>query len=156
MTEHQDKALATFASGLNCAQAVLTTYCGTLNVDETLAQGIACGFGGGMARMQETCGAVTGAFMVISLYNAPKYAEISEQKKQTYAMIREFSRRFTEIHGTKNCRLLLGCDLNTEEGHEYFKKNNLTSTVCCKCIADSVSLLDEFIGRSSVAKPVSF
>ena len=145
MTATQETALASFTAGMNCAQSVLTTYAEALSFDAHLAEGIACGFGGGMGRMQETCGAVTGAFMAISIANAPKAKNRTEQRNTTYAMVREFSDRFTALHGTKNCRLLLGVDLTTEEGHAQFAKDKLRETVCCRCIADSVAILDDLL-----------
>lgn len=54
------KAIESFRSGLNCAQAVVTAYADELNFDNNLALSVSCGFGGGMGRLQETCGAVTG------------------------------------------------------------------------------------------------
>lgn len=147
MKSPQEKALASHAAGLNCAQSVVTAYAETLHFDETLAEHIAVGFGSGMGRLQETCGAVTGAFMVISIWNSESTPETSERKEKTYAMVQEFSERFTALHGTKSCRLLLGCDMKTDEGRDYYKKNNLGDTVCNRCIADSTTILDGLIGE---------
>lgn len=69
----EEKAIEPFRAGLNCAQAVLAAYSDDLNFDKNLALNISCGFGGGMGRIQETCGAVTGSFMVLSIYNGKKY-----------------------------------------------------------------------------------
>ena len=60
-------ALSTFDSGFNCSQSVLTAFCNEFGLHDEPAFRIACGFGGGMGRMAKTCGAVTGAFMVIGL-----------------------------------------------------------------------------------------
>jgi C_GCAxxG_C_C family probable redox protein len=62
MEKKEDKAIGLFKSGLNCAQSVLTAYAEELDFDKNLALSISCGFGGGMGRLQETCGAVTGSF----------------------------------------------------------------------------------------------
>jgi C_GCAxxG_C_C family probable redox protein len=145
MSTTQERALATFRVGLNCAQSVLTSYSQILNFDEKLASDISCAFGGGMGRLQKTCGAVTGAFMALSIWNAKKYPEPKEQKEKTYAMVQEFTRRFTEQHGTTQCHALLGCNLNTEQGRLFMKKNNLTVTVCEQCILHAVAIVDELI-----------
>jgi len=73
-------------AGFNCCQAILSTYGSELGLDESLAKRIASGFGGGMARMGETCGPVTGAFMVIGLnLNVAKNVE---QKRERVCKIR--------------------------------------------------------------------
>jgi C_GCAxxG_C_C family probable redox protein len=145
MISSTDKAITNFRSGLNCAQSVLTAYTDDMHVDNNLAISIACGFGGGMGRLQETCGAVTGAFMVMGIYNCKKYSDNKDRKEKTYTMVQEFSMRFKEIHGTLDCKTLLKCDLKTEEGHQYMKDNRLSEVVCEKCIADSIRILDDLI-----------
>jgi len=79
----ENKAISSFRTGLNCAQAVLTAYSDDLNYDNNLALNISCGFGGGMGRLQETCGAVTGSFMVLSIYNSNRYIDNKEKKEET-------------------------------------------------------------------------
>jgi len=144
-TAINEKAITTFRSGLNCAQAVLTAYSDELNFDNNLALSVSCGFGGGMGRLQETCGAVTGSFMVLGIYNCKKFSDNKERKEATYSMIQEFSKIFIQINGTTDCLSLLKCDLKTEEGNRYAKDNNLFGTVCEKCISDSVSIINKLI-----------
>jgi C_GCAxxG_C_C family probable redox protein len=145
MTDNNQKALSLFRSGMNCAQAVLTAFSDVTKFDNDQALAISSGFGGGMGRLQETCGAVTGAFMVIGIKNNCKYADVDERKNKTNTMIQEFSRRFTALNKTTNCRQLLGIDLKTEEGRQIMHDNNLSDIVCAKCIADSVIILEELI-----------
>ncbi len=140
-----EKAITNFRSGLNCAQAVLTAFSEDMSFDGDFAIGVACGFGGGMGRLQETCGAATGSFMVMGIHNCRKYTDNKERKEETYAMVQEFSKKFTALHGTLNCRALLNCDLKTEEGHQYWKDNNLSEVVCEKCIADAVEIIEEIL-----------
>lgn len=145
MNSKEEKAINSFRAGLNCAQAVVTTYSDELKFDNNLALSISCGFGGGMGRLQETCGAVTGSFMVMGIHNCSKYSDSKERKEKTYSMIRNFNGRFVSIHGSMDCKSLLNCDLKTEEGQKYFNDNNLLTVVCEKCIADSVKILNELI-----------
>ena len=145
MNQTEENAISLFTSGLNCAQAVLTAYSKKLNIDENLAINISCGFGGGMGRLQETCGAITGAFMVFSIYNGKKYAENSVKKIMSYSMIQDFNSKFLDIHGTSICRELLNCDLTTKEGLEFMHKHDLSKNVCEKCIRSSVHLIEELI-----------
>lgn len=98
-----------------------------------------------MGRLQETCGAVTGSFMVIGIYNCNKYSENNDRKEFSYKMIQDFDAQFKAIHGTTNCKALLKCDLKTQEGRQYVKDNGLHDTICEKCIADSVDILEELM-----------
>jgi len=141
----EEKAIRSFKSGLNCSQAVLSAYSDKLNFDNNLALSVACGFGGGMGRLQLTCGAVTGSFMVLGVYNCNKFADNTERKEKTYSMVQKFSEEFKKINGTTDCIKLLKCDLKTEEGHRYAKDNNLFETVCEKCISDSIGIIEELI-----------
>jgi len=147
MESIEEKAFRTFRSGLNCAQAVFTAYTDELEFDNNLALSVSCGFGGGMGRLQETCGAVTGSFMVLGIFNCKKLSENKERKEATYSMIQEFSKEFKQINGTTDCHELLKCDLKTEEGNIFAKENNLFETVCEKCISDSVKILNKLIEK---------
>lgn len=140
-----DKAIESFRSGLNCSQSVVNAYAEQLNVDNEFAMSVSCGFGGGMGRLQETCGAVTGSFMVLGIYNCKKFNDNKERKSNTYAMIQRFSHKFKAIHGVTDCRTLMNCDLNTEEGLRYVAENNIHEKVCEKCIKDAVKIVDELI-----------
>ena len=140
-----DIGVESFRNGLNCAQSVLTTYASELNIDNKLAKDIASGFGGGMGKLQLTCGAVTGSFMVISQYNSKIYMDYKESKEKTNLMIQEFSEKFKSIHGTMDCSSLLNCDLKTEEGQNYARENNLYEKVCEKCVSDSIGIMEDLI-----------
>jgi C_GCAxxG_C_C family probable redox protein len=138
-------AVEAFRSGLNCAQSVVAAFTEEMNFDRKLALGMSCGFGGGMGRLQETCGAATGSFMVMGIHYCRKYSDIKERKEVTYAAIQKFVKEFKSIHGTVNCMELINCDLKTEEGHRFLKESNLSETVCEKCLADAIRIMDEII-----------
>lgn len=147
MESIEEKAIRTFRTGLNCAQAVLTAYSDEMEFDNNLALSVSCGFGGGMGRLQETCGAVTGSFMVLGIYNCKKLTDNKERKEVTYSMIQKFSQEFKQLNGTTDCMELLKCDLKTEEGNAYAKEKNLFGTVCEKCISDSVKIVNKLIRK---------
>ena len=69
-----EQAVSCFQGGFNCSQAVLSTYAQDFGLDREAALKLAAGFGGGMGRMAGTCGAVTGAFMVLGLKHGPTEA----------------------------------------------------------------------------------
>ena len=140
-----DRAIASFKSGLNCAQSVLTAYSDEFKIDNNAALAISCGFGAGMGRLQETCGAVTGAFMVIGLNNCREYSDNQDRKERSYTMIQKFTEEFKSIHGTIDCKTLLECDLRTEEGQSTMRNNNLNEMICEKCISDSIKIVEALI-----------
>ena len=146
MNTTKDKAIQSFQSGMNCAQAVVTAYAVLLKFDPDLAAGLSCGFGGGMGRLQQTCGALTGAFMVLGIHNSRLYTDRAELKNVTYTQVRKINEKFRQRQGATDCRSLLGCDLQTDEGMQYHKDTNQSKMICEKCIAASIELLDEIVG----------
>ena len=147
MESKSEQAVQTFQSGFNCAQSVLTAFTDDYNVDPKIALQISLGFGAGMGRLQKTCGAVTGAFMVLGLHNAKKYTDNQDKKEQTYSMIQDFRNQFIQRHGTIDCDKLLNCDLTTESGQQYAKDNKLFEKVCERCVFDSVKILERMINK---------
>ena len=142
--KRSERASITFNSGFNCAQSVIAQFAEELHLDKELALKLSTGFGGGMGRLQNTCGAVTGAFMVLGLkYGKSKDGE-DEKRDKTFALVRDFSQHFTNKHGSINCKEIVGCDLNTEEGRAYFKENDLMSK-CTECVKDAVDILEEML-----------
>lgn len=143
----QEKAIKLFNSGFNCSQSVLAAFSDNLKLDNNIALSIACGFGAGMGRLQGTCGAVTGAYMVLGTCASNKFADNEERKEKSYSMIQDFNRGFIEKHKTTECKFLLNCDLNTEEGRKQFQRDKLRKAVCKPCIKDSIQLVIEQIEK---------
>ena len=141
----EEKALLVFRSGFNCAQSVLAAYSEELGYDNDMALRLSCGFGGGMGRLQKTCGALTGSFMVLGLYNSKKFSDNKERKNAAYSMIQQLSHEFESINKSSDCITLLGCNLNTEEGNLYATQNDLFNTLCEKYISDSIKIIDKLI-----------
>jgi len=137
-----DQAIESFHSGFNCAQSVFITYCDEFGLDRDLALKLSCSLGGGMGRLGETCGAVTGAYLLIGL----KYGKILEAddaaKEKTYATVREFAQRFQQRNGSTQCRDLLGVDLLTGDP-ELIKQQH--DTVCPKAIRDAVEIVEALL-----------
>ncbi len=147
MKTKEQKGIQFFRSGSNCAQSVLSSYSDDLKIDNTLAMSISCGFGGGMGRLQRTCGAVTGAFMVLGVLNSQKYTVDKERKEQTNVMVQKFADKFISIHGSLDCKTLINSDLNTEEGRQLARENNVFEEVCEKCVGDSIKIVEELIEK---------
>ncbi|MCX8010280.1 MAG: C-GCAxxG-C-C family protein [Ignavibacteria bacterium] len=143
--DSKEIALTLFSDGFNCAQAVLTAFSDKFNLNEDLALKIAGAFGGGMGRMGEVCGAVTGAFMVLGLEFPFVDSTDKEAKEKLYQLVQEFTHKFKSHHNSIKCKELLGVDLNTEEGRKEAKEKDLHNTLCQKFILTSVVLLEGMI-----------
>lgn len=146
MSKKQDIAVETFNSGCNCAQAVLTSFSDLLKMDKDQLMAVSAGFGGGMGMLQDTCGAATGAYMVFSIYRSQGAKDNKFAKDESALMIRRFSKQFTEIEGTTNCKKLIGVDLNTEEGMKEATEKDLFNKVCSKCVSTAVGIVEEMVG----------
>ena len=139
-----EEAVTLFRQGFSCSQAIMAAYGPTIGLDRETALKIASGFGGGMGRLAETCGAVTGAFMVLGL-KFGSATEDREGKEMAYALVREFAAQFKDIHGSLVCRDLLGCDLNTPEGLAMAQENRLSTTVCPPYVETAAEILEKML-----------
>ena len=140
-----DKAASLFNDGFNCSQSVFASFAVDMGMERDVALKTAQSFGGGMAQMGQTCGAVTGAFMVIGLKYGRTRADDDEAKRRTYALVREFVEQFKARNGTILCRELLGCDISTPEGNRAAKEKGLFSTVCPGFVRDAVGILEKIL-----------
>jgi C_GCAxxG_C_C family probable redox protein len=142
MKSRGDQAVETFISGFNCAQSVLSSCCPELSLDRDTALRVSSGFGGGIARRQEICGALSGGILAISLKHGRGENDDRSAIDTTYGKIRELIARFESAHGSSQCRTLLGCDLSTPEGQQFFKDNSLSATICRECVRTAADALD--------------
>lgn len=142
--EREKQALAAFRRDYNCAQSVIMGFPDLIVGNEETILKLATGFGGGMGRLQEACGALTGGFMVIGLLTGSEEPD-KPRKEEVYKRIQELAAEFREQSGSINCRDLLGVDLNTPEGNEMHHSLLLREKVCEKCVARSVRLTHELL-----------
>ena len=141
MSKVQD-AVSAFASGFNCSQAVVHTYGPDYGLSELDSVRVSCGFGGGMRR-GDTCGAVTGALMVLGLCFGAQDALDTSTKAGVYSKVTEFQSRFESRCDSVVCRDLLGCDISTPEGMEHATSNNLFKTVCPRMVEVAAEILEQ-------------
>ena len=146
MSNRSVVATAKFLSGYNCAQSIVYAFSDALEIDKNLALKMACGFGAGMGRKQEVCGAVSGGIMVIGLKYGRGENDGRKLMDLTYVKVRELMDRFSEKHGTFICRQLVGgCELTTEEGQRYFKENDLLQKLCKPCVESVAEILEDIL-----------
>ena len=119
MVSEEKAALAKryFERGYNCAQAVLLAFGEETGLSESQAARLASGFGGGMGKMREVCGAVSGMFMVQGLLRGYEDPSAKEEKTELYAEVRGLAERFREKNNSIICRDLL-IDVETNPGSE--------------------------------------
>jgi C_GCAxxG_C_C family probable redox protein len=136
------KALDTFAQGYSCSQAVLSSRCEQYGLDQKTALTIAAGFGGGMGRTGNTCGAVTGAIAIIGLHLGSDRAGETEAKENTYQAVQEFIAGFEQEFGSINCTELVGCHIGTASGHEQAVRSGTFENVCPRFVDGAIDILD--------------
>lgn len=135
-----NKAGELFTQGFNCSQAVFAAWADELGLGRETALKIASGFGAGMGRRQEVCGAVTGAGMVLGLKFGHSDGADQGGKERVYARVRDLHEAFSKVHGSTSCRQLLGVDMTTEEGRQAMKDRDLMKTICLKCVETAYDL----------------
>ena len=146
----REKAMALFKEGYNCSQAVLGAFAQELGMDTETAMCLSSSFGGGMGRMREVCGAVSGMFMAAGIaygYSDPKD---NAAKQAHYKRIQELAERFKERNRYIVCRQLLGLEgqdnsyVPSERTAEYYKKRP-----CVELVGDAAEILEKYMRESA-------
>ncbi len=141
-----ERAEALFMEGYNCAQAVVIAFEDLHGLDRQTAAKLASSFGGGMARLREVCGSVSGMFLVAGLLYGYEDPKAKEEKAEHYARIQKLAADFQAEHGSIVCRELLGLTEKKQEPvpeertAEYYKKRP-----CKKIIGRAAEILEEYI-----------
>lgn len=146
MSKHAALARDLFLQGYNCSQAVFCAFCDVTGLDMDAAARMASSFGGGLGRLREVCGTVSGAALVLGI--AKGYADPKDfaAKKTHYALIQEYARRFREANGSIVCRELLeGVEVAPGGAPEarteaYYKKRPCPNLAYC-----AAEILDELL-----------
>jgi C_GCAxxG_C_C family probable redox protein len=134
-------AVDKFVEGYNCAQSVVFAFHDECGLGEDEALRISGGFGGGMGRKQEVCGAVTGGIMILGL-RRERAVRGSPVTEDLHRATREFMEGFAARHGSYLCRdLLSGHDLSTAEGYRRVMEAGLFAKVCKECVRSAAELL---------------
>lgn len=146
------RARENFLSGYNCSQSVVAAFCDELGMDRKQAVRMASSFGGGMGRLREVCGCVSGMFLILGYlygYDDPK---VYECKKELYGRVQKLAAEFRKEQGSIICRELLGLEgadtsfVPSRRTEEYYKKRP-----CPALAAFAAELLAEYIREHPVA-----
>ncbi len=142
-----------FLQGYNCTQAITRAFCDVVDIDEETLTKLASSFGGGMGRLREVCGAVSGMFLIEGLlegYTEPNNLAV---KAEHYARIQTLANRFKDKNGSIICRELLGVKAEIVSAvpdartPEYYK-----TRPCARLIGDCAEILDEFLKERGIIK----
>jgi C_GCAxxG_C_C family probable redox protein len=134
-----------------CSQAIFSTYSEKFDIDPEIALSLSAGFGGGMC-MGKTCGAVTGAIMVLGLAFGGHESETSAGRKNIKEAIIKFTDRYKDLNGSTECNELLSVDISTPEGFKVAMDKNLFKTICPKFIKDSVTIIEEIMNKKIIKR----
>lgn len=141
----KERAMELFESGYNCSQAVALAYADILDIDESSLAKLSLSFGGGLGRMREVCGAVSGMAMVLGLLYGTD--EPGAGKAEHYARVQELAKKYEAENGSIVCRelLKLNCGVHSApepeaRTPEYYKKRP-----CNQLVGYAAEILDEYI-----------
>lgn len=140
------KAGELFGEGYNCAQSIFLAFSDLYEIDRETAARLSSSFGGGMGRLREVCGAVSGMFMAAGCIFGYDSPNDYEGKKEHYARIQKLAEEFRECHGTIICRELLGLDHKKDEPipekrtQTYYKKRP-----CRTMVETAACILEEYL-----------
>lgn len=145
---HQERAVELFKNGYNCAQSVFAAYSEALGIPFETALRLSSSFGGGMGRLREVCGAVSGMFMVLGMKRGYSDPNDKEAKKELYRQVQTLAGQFEKKNGSIICRELLGldhrCDVPVPEERtdSYYKKRPCVEMVRC-----AAEILDQYLSE---------
>lgn len=148
--DHRETAAELFLNGSNCAQAVVVAFCDVTGLEPDFAAKMSSSFGGGMGRLREVCGAVSGMLMVLGLlYGYEDPGEGDQNKKEHYALVQQLAGQFREDVGSIICREILDnppSDPNpTPRTAEFYAKRP-----CARMVMTAAGLLDDYIAAHPV------
>lgn len=148
VSSKSEKAKELFRSGFNCSQSVLGVFCEELGLDFDTAMKIASSFGGGMGRMREVCGTVSGMFMAAGLAFSGSDSS-AENKANQYKIVQELAKIFKEKNGSIICRELLnGIETSTSPNPSQRTETYYKKRPCIELVADSTEILEKFLSES--------
>lgn len=136
-----DKAQMLFDEGYACSQSVLLTFASHFELNERAAKLVSSTFGGGMGRLRQKCGAVTGGFMVLGLKYGNENPGDMETKLAAYRKVRDLNHLVEEFHGTTNCGEILKkfaseADVAERKHHKI---------ICRKIVGDVTGLVFDLV-----------
>ena len=149
MVDHAQYAAELFMEGYNCAQAVAVAFCDVTGMEPKATAKLMSSFGGGMGRMREVCGAVSGMLMVAGVLYGYDVADDEESKKNHYALVQELAGQFREQVGSIVCREILknppSDPAPTPRTEEFYKMRP-----CARMVYLAAEIMEQYIANHPV------
>lgn len=145
---HSEQAKQLFLDGCNCAQAVLCAFEDMTGLERDAAMRLASSFGGGIARMREVCGAVTGGAMVLGLVKGSADPTDHAAKTAHYHLVQKFAKRFREQNGSIVCRELLGGISAPGNDPEKRDKSYYQKRPCPLLVEQTAQMIDDLMNEA--------
>lgn len=146
MSDPIQQAEKYFEQGYSCSQSLLCAFSGPLGMDQATANRIASPFGGGIARQGETCGAVTGALMVLGLQFGPQAGEGNDT---IYAKSQDFLSRFQEMHASTQCKQLIHFDISQQEELLAAREALVFHEVCPQLVRTAAGIVQSMLNAET-------
>ena len=141
-------AQALFEQNFNCAQSIFSAFANQIAIDPQIALKIATPFGAGMGRRGETCGAVTGALMVIGSFYGNTEASDQDGKEKAYQLARSFCEQFQSRNRSLVCRQLIGYDISKEKELNLARSQRIFADLCPGLVKDAAEILEELLSSN--------
>lgn len=142
--EHGKQAEALFCQGYNCAQAAFGAFAEEAGLNLETALRLASSFGGGLGRLREVCGALSGVEMALGCLYGYDTPETGQIKKEHYTRVQDLADRFRREFGSIVCReILKGADASpnpTPRTEDFY-----ASRPCLRCVVRAAELLEEYM-----------
>jgi C_GCAxxG_C_C family probable redox protein len=157
LSTHSKRANELFKQGYNCSQAVFAAFCDETGIDFETALKISSSFGGGMGRLREVCGTVSGMFMVAGMKYGYADPKDHKAKSEHYKRIQELAETFKTENGSLICRELLGLGKEKEtyvpdkRTKEYYKKRP-----CIELVRQAAEIMDDYIENIDSIQQVNY
>ena len=130
-----ERAEELFFEGYTCAQSVVLAFADLTGVDRAVLERLSAPFGGGMGRLREVCGAVSGMAMLLGLSRQWDTLD-KEEKEELYAKERELAEKFREKAGSIVCRDLVAA-------HPHGDTHNSMKPYCKSLVGLAASIVEE-------------
>lgn len=147
METRKEKAIHLFKEGYNCSQSVFAAYSDLYGIDLKTALKLSSSFGGGMGRMREVCGAVSGMFLIAGLETGTTEGSDVEGKKYNYDIVQQMAKDFKEKNGSIICKELLGLKKSNIEFNETTPENRTQTYYqkrpCIRLVEDAADIIEK-------------
>ncbi len=142
----KEKAMALFCEGYNCAQSVVLAFSDLVDVDEATLSRMSCSFGGGIGRLREVCGAVSGMSMVAGLLRGYEGPESGSVKVNHYTLVQNLAKAFEAQNGAIVCRELLGLQQKHDDPTpEMRTEQYYQSRPCAELVGSAAEILENYL-----------